>query len=687
MKRFLSLLCCLVLMLPLLSGDVLAVQTYATSDAGLALIGEYIEFHEFPYRNERGYWYVGYGTRCDEGQYADGITAQQAIELLRRDVVQAENAVNTFLLKHSIQLQQEQFDALVSMTHALGTQWIDPEYRFCAYLINGIGNYSEADIVNAIGTWCHRGSTMLDELAQRRLREAYLFLYGDYEKSAAEKYTYIHFNANGGQMDHSTVFYPIGEVYGALPVLKQTGKVFAGWYTGDGVLVSGEEIAREAMHLSARWIDDDGAAEEIDYSDWVNPYSDLSDNEWFFRYVRELSAKGVMSGYPDGTFRADMQLKTGEALKLILRAAGFEEQSPVDEHWASGYVVLARQLGCYGENEIVDPELPIDRLNVAWITARALGLQESGGASPFADVNDANLRTLYDEKILEGSVVGSERLFYPDSSITRAEISAIVSRIENWRYEPSNDPTASGFVTYREQKIPVLNKVAVRGYDTSLFVLDKNTMVMHYHDPDYTTALGIDVSSHQGEIDWKQVKKSGVEFVMIRLGFRGYGAEGKIVIDKYFKENLNGAKAAGLKVGVYFFSQAITIAEAEEEAAFVIENLAGATLDYPVVYDWEPVSDKSARTNGLGAEALTDCAIAFCDAVSYAGYTPMIYYNLPVGYTRYDLSRLTAYDVWFAQYAEQPSMYYDYRIWQYTDSGRIPGIGTKVDMNIAFRPY
>lgn len=686
MKKILSLLCCAAMLLPLLSGDVLAVQTYTTGARGLELIREYEEYHQYPYQDSSGQWRVGYGTKCQKGEYTAGVDEMLALELLRRSLASSETAVNNLLVKHSIRVTQEQFDALVSITHSLGTQWIDPEYRFCAYLINGYGKYSEAEVVNAIATWCHKGSTMVDELAQRRLREAYLFLYGKYDNNASKEYTYIHFNVNGGTMENSTIFYPIGKSYGELPGVTQSGKRFEGWYTADGKLLTGDEIALDAVHVTARWTDG-ASGEEIDYSKWVNPYSDVKKTDWFFSYVRELSVKGVVGGYPDGTFQSGNSLKTGEALKLILLAAGYDEQTPVDKHWASGYLVLAWQLGCFGEGETVNLEEPITRLRVAQITVRALGLPESGGLSPFADADDASLRTLYEQGIVEGSIVGSERFYYPDSSITRAEICAVVSRISGWSYTEAEDPAQSGFVTYRDKRYPVLNMVPVCTYDNSLFVLDETSMVMYYNDPAYTTALGIDVSSHQGEIDWQQVADAGVEFVMIRLGFRGYGKEGTLNLDKYFHQNLKGAKSAGLKVGVYFFSQAVNAAEAEEEAAFVLENLAGAKLDYPLVYDWEPVSDKSARTYGLGAEALTDCAIAFCDAVSYAGYIPMIYYNLPVGYTRYDLSRLTAYDVWFAQYAEQPSMYYDYRIWQYTDSGRIPGISTKVDMNIAFRPY
>ena len=179
---------------------------------------------------------------------------------------------------------------------------------------------------------------------------------------------------------------------------------------------------------------------------------------------------------------------------------------------------------------------------------------------------------------------------------------------------------------------------------------------MYYNDPAYSTALGVDVSSYQGEeIDWAKVAASGIEFVMIRVGYRGYGTEGTLNLDSCFQKNLAGAKAAGLKVGAYFFSQAINTAEAAQEAQFVLQALAGQALDYPLVYDWEVISADGARTKGLDNTTLTDCAITFCESVRMAGYTPMVYYNLPVGYLHYQLDRLTAYDVWFAQYASMPS--------------------------------
>ncbi len=687
MKRILSILCCLAMLLPLLSGDALAVQTFTISEEGVNFIKRFEGYRQFPYADSRGEWYVGYGSKCDPNAYAGGISEEEATVLLRQGLSGKEDDVNKLLLKYSIDVNQQQFDAMVSLTYTLGTQWINPNYRFCSYLINGIEGYTEEQVVNAIGTWCHQGSSVVDGLARRRMQEAYLFLYGEYESNAESEYTYIHYDANGGSVENRTIFYRVGHPYGQLPVAEREGRIFQGWYTDGGVKLTGEEIAEGRLFATARWVGDGSAKPTEDYSNWVNPYSDVKESDWYYGYVRELSAKGVVGGYPDGTFQFANTLKTGEALKLLLRAAGYGEQAQVDKHWASGYLLLAMQLGCFGPGEGVDLEAPISREKIAVVAAKALGLEARTGATPFADADSGYLLTMYEEGILEGSVSGGQRYYYPDEPIIRSEVCAVVSRVSNWSYSEKTDPAVTGYVIYRDKAYPVLPEVPVCEYNENLFVLDESSMRMYYNDDAYRTALGIDVSSHQGEINWERVAASGVEFAMIRLGFRGYGQEGTLNLDQYFAKNLEGAKKAGLKVGVYFFSQAITAAEAVEEAAFVLQNLAGAELDYPVVYDWETVSSKNARTNGLDIQTLTDCAIAFCDAVSYAGYIPMIYYNLPVGYTRYDLSRLTAYDVWFAQYADKPTMYYDYRIWQYTDSGKIPGIDTRVDMNIAFIPY
>lgn len=688
MKKILSMILCVAMVLTLLPASALAVETFTTSEEGIAFIKEMEGFRAEPYE-DRGKWYVGYGVACDPADYPVPLTEEDADLLMRQALVSKEEAVNKLLLDYRIQITQYQFDALVSMTYTLGSQWIDPTYRLCSYLIRGIHNYDEVEVVNAIATWCHQGTQVVEHLVDRRLREAYMFLYGAYESNAPDLYTYIHFEANGGAVENSTVFYPVGRAYGQLPTPTWKGRSFKGWYLADGTQLTGAELAVSDITVTAVWDGDAVAPEdepEVDLSSWVNPYTDVDMDDWFYSYVRELSAKSVVSGYPDSTFRPGDTLTTGEALKLILLAAGYPEQTSTGGHWASGYQALAVQLGCCRAEEIAQLDQPITRRLIAVVAAKALGLSERSGASPFEDAELGSLLALYEEGIITGSIIGGKRYFYPDDNIIRSEVCAIVSRINGWEDEAVNDPAESGYIEYAGRILPVNRQVAAAPYDKNLFVLDGSKM--YYNDGNYQTALGIDVSAYQGDIDWQAVASSGVEFAMIRLGFRGYGQEGTLNLDGKFQQNLAGARAAGIKVGVYFFSQAISVEEAVEEASFVLENLAGAALDYPVVFDWETISGAKARTDGMDGSLLTDCAIAFCETVRAAGYTPMVYYGLQLGYLKYDLSRLTAYDVWYPQYGvEKPSMYYNYRIWQYSDKGTVAGIGTKVDMNIALIPY
>lgn len=701
LKKLLSLGLCLLLTLTTLSGAALAVETFTTSDAGVAMIEELEGYRQMPYVGTNGKWYVGYGLECDPADYPAGISPEEAERLLREHLIQDEAWVNGFLTQYGISVTQYQFDALISLTYTLGSQWINPSYRLCAYLINGIENYSEEQVVNAIATWCHSGGdTILENLVNRRLREAFLFLYGLYENDGPLRYCYIDYETNGGTKDPAqnsrTIFYPIGAAYGPLPAPTMAGKTFQGWYTADGIQLTGAEVAMGSLYVYARWGEGGGGTapavptepteQKPDYSTWTNPYSDVKEGDWYYTYVRELNYHNIVSGYPDGTFQPNNMLSAGEALKLLLVAATKTDPGAASSgHWAATYLALAESLGCVTPGGITDLDAPIDRLSIAGIAAIAMGLQPVTGPTPFADVDNGYTLALYEAGIITGDTAGSQRFYNPGGSITRAEMCTIVSRIRG--YKTPNNPALSGYIEYGNKQIPVLWNVPAAPYNRDLFVRDGSRM--YYNDPAYTTAIGIDVSSHQKEIDWQKVADSGVEFAMIRLGYRGYGSEGTLNMDPYFQQNLIGAAAAGLKIGVYFYSQAISAAEAAEEAQFVLDALGGFPLTYPVVYDWETVSADGARTKGLDNTILTDCAITFCESVALAGYEPMIYYNLPVGYNHYQLDRLTAYDKWFAQYTSknQPDMYYDYRIWQYTDSGSVPGIEGKVDMNLAFLPY
>ena len=208
-----------------------------------------------------------------------------------------------------------------------------------------------------------------------------------------------------------------------------------------------------------------------------------------------------------------------------------------------------------------------------------------------------------------------------------------------------------------------------------------------YTGDGYQVLRGVDVSEHQHEIDWAQVAASGVDYAYVRLGYRGY-TEGGLFEDPYFKANVEGALANGLQVSVYFFSQAITVQEAIEEAEFVLERIKDYNITLPVVYDWEKINgETAARTDTLDFNILNDCAVAFCDTVKNAGYAPAIYFNRHLGYYGYDLSRMTDYAFWFAlPESSFPNFYYAVDMWQYSFTEQVPGIAEPTDMNLMFIP-
>ncbi len=198
--------------------------------------------------------------------------------------------------------------------------------------------------------------------------------------------------------------------------------------------------------------------------------------------------------------------------------------------------------------------------------------------------------------------------------------------------------------------------------------------------------LGIDVSEHQGVIDWETVATTPVKFAMVRMAFRGWGSEGKIQVDSQGLNNLIGARDAGLQVGVYFFSQAISVEEAIEEAQFLLALLDGRQLDLPVVFDWETVSSADARTANMDKKTLNACAQAFCQEIENAGYEAMVYFNLDMARRMFRLLELqeAGYDFWLALYSDNLKCAYQVRMWQYTDKGTVAGIKGKVDLNLYF---
>lgn len=211
-----------------------------------------------------------------------------------------------------------------------------------------------------------------------------------------------------------------------------------------------------------------------------------------------------------------------------------------------------------------------------------------------------------------------------------------------------------------------------------------NSGRIEYTGSDYDVLRGVDVSEHQLDIDWKQVAASGVDYAYIRVGWRGY-TEGGLFEDAYFERNIQGALDAGLHVGVYMFSQAVTVQEAIEEADFVLERIGKYNVTLPVVFDWEKIEAAEARSHGLTMELRTDCARAFCETVKSAGYVPCVYFNRNLGYYGYDLTRLTDYEFWFSlPESGFPNFYYACDMWQYSFTETVPGIAEPTDMNLWF---
>lgn len=233
--------------------------------------------------------------------------------------------------------------------------------------------------------------------------------------------------------------------------------------------------------------------------------------------------------------------------------------------------------------------------------------------------------------------------------------------------------------------IEVSDAVPAMSYDLRNLT-EENGYKVYREEGVKTSVTGIDVSRYQGEIDWEQVKSAGIEYAIIRLGYRGYG-EGTLEVDPYYEQNIQGANEAGIPAGVYFFSQAVTTQEAREEADMVLELIEDYQINYPVIFDTESIPGTNARANELPRELRTDIAIAFCERIREAGYTPMIYSNTRWMILNLNLERLTDYDIWYAFFGDDLTFPYHFEMWQYTNEGTVPGIEGAVDLNISFKDY
>lgn len=273
----------------------------------------------------------------------------------------------------------------------------------------------------------------------------------------------------------------------------------------------------------------------------------------------------------------------------------------------------------------------------------------------------------------------SGRILYTDNNCTK--VATVADLVEKGVSTFYTNPKYTGWQTidgklyyYNAQNQPVTGEQIISG-------------IKYTFGPDGAlsqgaSSTGIDVSKWQGNIDWNAVKAAGIEFAIIRVGYRG-SETGVLVEDPYFRQNINGATAAGLKVGVYFFTQAITEAEAVEEASMALSLTEGYNLAYPIFIDTEKGSG-NARANGLDRDTRTACITAFCKTVQNAGRKAGVYASKSWYNNNLNASRLNNYCIWVAQYNTECTYTGRYSIWQYTDSGKVPGIKGNVDLNISY---
>ena len=257
----------------------------------------------------------------------------------------------------------------------------------------------------------------------------------------------------------------------------------------------------------------------------------------------------------------------------------------------------------------------------------------------------------------------------------------------NWLFgiKDKEEPVYSGWrtengKTYYYAQDTNKKVTGLRSIDGKLYYFDANGVKQD------NVTFGIDVSKYQSGLDWNKIKKSGVSFVIIRIGYRGYGAAGNLVKDPMFEEHFTNARNAGLKVGVYFFTQAVNEAEAQEEADGCNWALNGRMLDYPIFYDTEASTAPggTGRADGLGVEDRTKCAIAFCERVKELGYKPGVYASTTWYRKRVDYNTLRSrYTIWNAHYGVSSSPI-GCDLWQGTEKARINGYSGELDANISY---
>ena len=453
-------------------------------------------------------------------------------------------------------------------------------------------------------------------------------------------------------------------------ILKLNG---AGVYLGNnGYALPGSSITRQqAVTMIARAFQITGESEAL-------PYADAGHIESYaVGAVAEMTARGWITDVTDGLFRPTEPITRAEIVNIFGNMIQTLIQEPATRREnVAGTLMISSGGEVVLEDMVITGDLILAPGVTGSVTLRDVTLE--GELRNLSAIQPAVLTTDPEET--------PTRPVDPENPETPVTPGIQPSEI----YTPS--AMTGGMIEYGERQIPIREgRERSRLYEGDF---TWNGDRLEYIGSDFSTRFGIDVSAHQNRncpdkiIDWQAVRNDGVDFVMVRAGFRGTST-GTLNADEFYAQNIDGAMAAGLETGVYFFAQAITVEEALEEADYLIGLLRGHEINGPVAYDWE-MHDSTYRVYGTEPEMATACAIAFCQRVKEAGYTPMIYGGTYVSYVKYDQGAIAPYLSWYPEYKREtseklyPTFYYQMDYWQFSDQCSIAGITGRVDGNLQF---
>lgn len=441
----------------------------------------------------------------------------------------------------------------------------------------------------------------------------------------------------------------------------------AGVYLGNsGKALPGDSITRQqAVTMIARAFHIDAATVDLPYAD-AGQFA-----EYAVGPVSEMTARGYITDSQDGNFRPQEPITRGEIVNILGNMIQVLVQT-TETYYGDVYGNL--MINSADGADLKDTTIYGDLLLAPGVTG------------PVTLSNVHVMGSLRNFSAVTPTVLDEEEPELPEEPET-----PVVPAIQPGEvYTPGE--TTGAYIDYGGKQIPIYEgRTPIHLYDGDFYW---NGDRLEYIGSDFRTRFGIDVSAYQNRasenqtIDWEAVAADGVEFAMVRIGLRGYSS-GAISADQFYAENIEGAMAAGIETGVYFFAQAITVEEAIEEADFVISLLEGHEINGPVAYDWE-MHDATYRVYGTTPEMATACALAFCKRIEEAGYTPMIYAGQYVSYIKYDQGAIAPYLSWYPEYKSAsseklyPTFAYQMDYWQFSSSCTIDGIGGRVDANIQF---